>query len=71
MVLLSKRKSHLRPTRAIDDTSFAKITNRFRAFREESFGGGASSRRSRGVEGEISIENCLRSALRCLKVAAR
>lgn len=80
MVLLSKRESHLGPKRAIDNKSdartrthskgFAKITNRFRAFRAQCFGARCIlSSLLRGMEGGVRIENCLRSALRYLKNA--
>ncbi len=82
MALLSKREWHLKPTRAIDDTSeaperyalerFRKITNRFRAFRAQRFGVWRRSLATFAwIKEEIRIENSLRSTLRCLKLAAR
>ena len=81
MVLRSKREWHLRPTRAIDDKRRGEryALERFRennqslsGIRAQCFGvRRVLSPLLRGMEGEIRIENCLRSPLRCLKIAAR
>src|SRR5947207_184135 len=82
MVLLSKRESHLGSKRAIDDKRKAedagarklrKNNPSLSAISHAVLWGAIRSLSStlRSMEGEIRIENCLRSARRCHNLRAR